>query len=272
MEQDEPGGREDAPPPGTPDEPRGDEGLPFAPPRPEDRVAVDLPAPEPARRSGLRRISFGAVGLVAVVLLVRFGLPAILGGSTLIEEDFTDPDEAWGTFEDADLAAGPAEEAYVIAIHSPEQDFLSGAYLDETVGEVRIEADVSRDASGGSDGDLLGIACDSNPESRRIEGYLFVIGPGTDFYAIGTADEALATGQRAGVLNLEPGAVNRIRGDCRAASGDRPATLVMYLNGEEVLRATDPGGSQPFSGVGLFGFSGEGGSTFRYDNVVMARL
>lgn len=218
----------------------------------------------------------GVLAGLAIVGIWRFALPAVTGAGgilnrTIFEDDFSEAG-MWEDVDDGRVSAGLLDDGYRIRIDGPDGSFIRFAAVDDAWPNVSVEVDVVQVAHPTGSDDAAGVTCDVTGTEESEDAYAFVIAPVTGEYAILSPDRLVAQGNTSGVVTVGEGATNNVRGHCRGATPGEPATLALYVNGEKVLEAEDPGGFTAFRGVGMAAFSQLGGSDFRFDNLVMKRL
>jgi len=214
-------------------------------------------------------------------IAVTFAASVLVGcggnSDVLIEDDFSDPASGWSTDNDEGVSLEYTEGGYRILVKQPgpQDSRLHFGSPGEplAVEAVSVEADATQRAGPRTTAvieefELHGVACwGAEAQADRLgAGYKFVISP-VGHYGILKDLETLVEGE--GDFGGF-GATNRIRGEC-VAGGDRPTSLVLYVDGMKVAEATDPDGPDGFPAVGLTVVTSEGGTDVFFDNVSVRR-
>jgi hypothetical protein len=191
-------------------------------------------------------------------------LPPILGGDTLLRDDFAS--SQWGTGSDADSSVeyvGEALNFFVIK----DLYFVWSTPNDEDYQNVHIEVTASNNSTDSTG--AFGIIC--NMQVTDVSHYVAITGAGQ--YAIGksalAADDVFLTNNNewGNSSLIKQGASSyRIGADCGNGA------LTLYVDGQQVDSATDS--TYTSGNVALFAWSGEqvSGTNVTFDDFVMTKL
>jgi hypothetical protein len=228
-------------------------------------------------------------------IAVTFAASVLVGcggnSDVLFEDDFSDPASGWSTDNDEGVSLEYTEGGYRFLVKQPGLEnsrlHLGPPGKPLAVEAVSVEADATQRAGPRTSGvteefAVHGVACwGAEAEADRLGvGYKFVITP-VGHYAIlktntrKSRPETLVLSRPETLVEGEGdfggfGATNRIRGDC-VAGGDRPTSLVLYVDGVKVAEATDPDGPDGFPAVGLTVVTSVGDTDVFFDNVSARR-
>ena len=241
-------------------------GIPF----PEPPPGSHLPLPPAPPTTGKRKAAWiVAVVVVGVVVAAKLGIVS-LPGRALINEKFPSSNGQWLVRSDPQVQAGFLDGSYQILVRGPHLDFESiRAASDHSWSSVRVEAD-ARKADAATPEGAYGVACVVDARTA----YLFLMDPDTGSFAVGkiqNGNGGALIQERTDATAMNGGArSNRIGGDC-IKSLNGATSLTMYINGKQVLQASDPNGLSNFTGMGLWAFTNAGGTDVRFDNAVMRK-
>ena len=197
-------------------------------------------------------------------------------------EDFSACGEEWTQVGDEDVQLGCSEGQYRIYFKSkPSYRFTDvGVTLEKFVESIGLEADISVHAAptGQADGaGGVGLTCPTTTSTEGEQQYVFFVLPHSQSYHIHRVDRlnervrVLVDGPLPSQAIAGVGGITRMRAECRQV-GDQ-AELTMWLNGEQVARATDRHGLHGYIGFGFVAISPKAGEAdFRYDNLSVEEL
>ncbi len=155
--------------------------------------------------------------------------PVPPSGTTLFEDDFSNPLSGWSVATTADGTMGYDGGVYRFVVNTPTFNFWSVPQKKFT--DVRIEVDTAK--LGGPDSNRAGIICRANGDKF----YFFVISS-DGYFGVGRADGnqsiLLGQAQMASSTNIHTGlAINHLRADCFGN------TLAFYVNGFPLAQVQD---------------------------------
>jgi hypothetical protein len=225
------------------------------------------------------------IGLLALMALPAGCSTKEVGRSDLpMENDFSDCD-GWST-DDSEHISLSCENGQYQALYKDTSMSISD-YIprrsDDPVDSVGVEADVTFQTAPGTPGDRLiaaGVGCWISAPNEPAKGYLFAVAPEPSIaiLKVDESDKSLeqqfflrAFVDKDSAVVKEMPAVNRVRGECRHG-GATSVELSMWVNGEEVGKATDSSGFFGYEAFGFAMFSSESGTDLRFDNFVAEEL
>lgn len=155
------------------------------------------------------------------------------GAEVLFQDDFSDTGSGWdrasGDLGSTDYASG----GYQIVVNQPD-GYAFGNPYQNFQNDVRIEVDATK--TGGPDDNAFGVQC----RYQDVDNYYFFYISSDGYAGIGIDNAGTksiissADGNMVSVENINQGGVtNHIRVDCIGS------TLTLYVNGTQVLTATD---------------------------------
>ncbi|NJC94942.1 MAG: hypothetical protein C3F07_09850 [Anaerolineales bacterium] len=201
---------------------------------------------------------------VAALFLSSLACSA-LGGSALLEDDFSGSDSTWGTGTDSDSSVEYVNDALKFFV-SRDYYFVWSTPNDEDYENIHVEVTAKNDSSDSTG--AFGIIC--NMQITDTSYYFAVTGAGE--YAIGrytlTDDVLLTNGGQWGDSDLITSGASsyRIGADC--ANG----TLTLYVDGQKIDSVNDT--TYTSGNVGLFAWSGEevNGTDVSFDDFVVTKF
>jgi len=212
--------------------------LPPAPPPP-----VRTRKPGRARRRKRVLLTVGILvvaiaGLVGLVQLVGAG-PGKSGGRVLLTEDFSEAVSGSGDIDQIEYVDGTlhvtptgGESEATVTLSACESPFIG--LCDTGKAALRVSADVQLSGQRGSEA-AVGIGC-ANRDSDI--GYAFVLAATNPPQFVVYADgDALATAVAPAGFPIDRR--HRFEVQCLSGSGGSGTTLVLDVDGDEVIRATD---------------------------------
>ena len=267
--------------------------LPPPPPSTEPAGASTLPPPPQALpRPSLARLviaivaALTAIGAIAAILVTSLGGPERVdtaseggGGAILFRDDFTGPSAAsrWLEADDESGSMGYRDGAYRISV-TDQGELQSLAALGSKEPSVRVEVDGTMVEGDGGFSVLCVAEVSGSPgtittDQDRGVYYDFFLSYADRGFAILSSENLskplIVAEDRAGVLQL--GGPTHVEAECVGASAGQPAELTFRVNGQEVLRFSDPEGATSFAGVGLTVYSKEGPAAADFDEVIVSR-
>ena len=229
-------------------------------------------------RNFARRAS-GAAGLVAAVAVLLSGCAELAGRTDLpISDDFSGRDCALSEDDDEHIRLACEGGEYRV-LHKRADERIHHVMprrIEEPTDSASVEADVTLRAFPGSSDDFEahGIGCWASPFGAPFQGYLFLVGPAANAFAILVQDETDETLEDAFFLRplvdeasdavVPPGETTRLRGECRATADG--VDLTMYLDGKRVASASDSARFGPFEAFGFVTFSTLPDTDIRFDD------
>ena len=196
-----------------------------------------------------------------------------------ISDDFSGDCHGWSEDNDKHIALGCEDGAYKAVFKRADErpHHMIPRRTEEPASSVSVEADATLQAFTGDTDESFeghGVGCWSSPADEPAQGYLFLVSPSAQAFAIVRHDEtderlrnqfyfrALIDEESEAVAAI--GETNRLRGECRET--DDGVELTMYLDGEQVGTATDPDGFRDFGAFGFVVISTRVGTDIRFDN------
>jgi hypothetical protein len=225
-------------------------------------------------------VRLGPVALIVVAVAIGSACGGEVKRSDLpISDDFSGDCE-WSQDNDEHISLGCEDGAYRAQFKRADERIHHWIprRIQESAESVSVEADVTLASfPGGSSDDFQGhgVGCWASPVGEPLQGYSFIVAPGVRSIAVLRHDEtdeslreqfyirALVDEQSGAVAPI--GETGRIRGECEA-TGDGGVDLTMYLDGEQVAKATDRPGFRPFEAFGFIVISTKVGTDIRFDN------
>ena len=247
---------------------------------------TDVPRPSVARLVLAIVTALVAVGGIAAILVASLGEPARVdtassgsGGAVLFRDDFSGPSAAsrWLEADDDSGSMGYRDGTYRIAVKD-QGELQSLAALGSKEPSVRVEVDGTMVEGDGGFSILCVAEVSGSPgrittQQDRGVYYDFFLSYADHGFAILSSEDLstplIVAEDRAGVLRL--GGPTHVEVGCVGASGGRPAELTFRVNGQEVLRFSDPDGAESFAGVGLTVYSKAGAAAAEFDDVTVSR-
>jgi hypothetical protein len=231
------------------------------------------------------RAAVWLIGLLALMALPTGCSTKEVGRSDLpIESDFSDC-EGWSDDDDENILLGCTDEQYKVLFKSTatEISHVIPRRSEEPVDSVGVEADVTIATLPGTPAKqfvAVGLGCWISAPDEPLQGYEFLVSPGSHGYAIAKLDETNAAFKKQFYLQIlvegESPAVagvgdpNHLRGECRGSAN--AVELRMSLDGEEIDHASDAAGFQAYEAFGFVCYSTEAGTDIRYDNFVAEEI
>jgi hypothetical protein len=222
-----------------------------------------------------------APALLAGCLVVLVGACAeeVARGDLPISDDFSGDCDGWSADNDEHIALGCEDGAYKAVFKRADErpHHMIPRRTEEPSSSVGVEADATLQAFTGDTGESFeghGVGCWSSPADELAQGYLFVVSPSVQAFAIIRHDETdeslrnqfyfrpLIEEESEAVAAI--GETGRLRGECRAT--DDGVELTMYLDGQQVGTVTDPRGFRDFEAFGFVVISTEAGTEIGFDN------
>ena len=210
---------------------------------------------------------FLAISLLALASLSCGFFSSLLGGGSLLQDDFSSDSSGWGIGTDSDSAVEYLNGGLNMVVFT-QNYFVWSTPNDVDYENIHIEATA---INNGTDSlTAFGIMC--NQQVIENSFYYFAITPGGE-YAIakaqtGLTDVFLTNNDQWATSDLIPqnAASYRIGADC--GNG----TLTLYVDGQQIATATDT--AHGIGGVGLFTWSAEDATTTNvtFDDFVMTKL
>jgi len=219
--------------------------------------------------------------LLTGVLVVLLGACAdeVARGDLPISDDFSGDCDGWSEDNDEHIALGCEDGAYRAVFKRTDErpHHMIPRRTEEPSRSVSVEADATLQPFTGATGESFeahGVGCWSSPADELAQGYLFLVSPSEQAFAIIRHDEtderlrnqfyfrALIDEESDAVAAV--GETNRLRGECRAS--DDGVELTMYLDGQQVGTATDPDGFRAFEAFGFVVISTKAGTEIGFDN------
>lgn len=211
-------------------------------------------------------------GLLAIMMLVLVSLAcsavSLLGGDTLLEDDFSGRDSNWGVkTDDPDSSVEYSDSGLRMKVFT-ENLFIWSPPNDEDYENVHIEVTVINNDTDSVT--AFGIMCDQQASDSAF--YYFAMTPAGE-YAIAEASVALPdvfltnNGEWATAEAITQNASSyRVGADC--GNG----TLTLYVDGKQIDSVSDS--TYTSGGVGLFTWSGKDATStdVTFDDFVMTKL
>lgn len=191
----------------------------------------------------------------------QLGQGFVSSGNVLYQDDFTNPQSGWGTFDGEAGVAGYSDETYHIYIKSPNVNLWAHPGMD--LGAVQIEMDTM--TVSGPQENRIGLIC----RMRNATNFYYFVISDDGYYGIGKVKD----GQWSllGADQMRPSAAiqtgfqrNHLRADC---IGD---LLILYVNNQLVGSAKDDDFVTGDVGL-LAGSFGTPGVDAYFDNFVVFR-
>jgi hypothetical protein len=208
-----------------------------------------------------------AISLLALASLSCGFFSSLLGGGSLLQDDFSSDSSGWGIGTDSDSSVEYSNGGLKMVVFT-QNYFVWSTPNDVDYENIHIEATA---INNGTDPlTAFGIMC--NQQVIENSFYYFAITPGGE-YAIakaqtGLTDVFLTNNDQWATSDLIPqnAASYRIGADC--GNG----TLTLYVDGQQIASATDT--AHGIGGVGLFTWSAEDATTtdVTFDDFVMTKL
>lgn len=208
-----------------------------------------------------------AISLLALTSLSCAFFSSLLGGGSLLQDDFSSDSSGWGTGTDSDSAVEYSNGGLNMVVFT-QNYFVWSTPNDVDYENVHVEATAINNGTDATT--AFGIMC--NQQLVENSFYYFAITPGGE-YAIakaqtGLKDVFLTNNDQWGSSDLIPlnAASYRIGADC--GNG----TLTLYVDGQQIASVTDT--THGIGGVGLFTWSAEDATTTNvtFDDFVMTKL
>jgi hypothetical protein len=224
--------------------------VPAAPP-PEDipeRPSPEAPGQRPAMPTAVTQqrafrprltwpwlvaggVALAMVASVATLVLTRGPAPEP-APETLLDDSLEGSTNPWPEFEDADCRLSLETDGYHVASLGTEFYCSGAADWLPTVRDIRVEASVTFPADQAGE---AGLECRQSPDADRD----YTVTVDTDGLAyINRYDGASVETMTSGQVSVDLERPLRLRLDC-VDQGNDTTDVVLYVNGNEVLRATD---------------------------------
>lgn len=210
-------------------------------------------------------------GLFAIALLVVASLAcsaaSLLGGGSLLEDDFAKSDSGWGAGTDSERSVEYEDGGLRMQVFT-ENYFIWSTPDTETYENVHIEVTVNNNSTDSTA--AFGIMCDQQPVDSAF--YYFAMTPAGEYAiveaSIAVADVFLTNNDEWATSDaITPNAASyRVGADC--GNG----TLTFYVDGKQIDSVSDS--TYTNGGVGLFAWSGKetNATDVTFDDFVMTKL